>query len=111
MKKRYFETVLNGENFTFDNKATEKPKYTIWDYATIFDAYNKPSLAKEIIWNKWCAWFRELIINNLSDDYTMFIDSRNCFQFTITGYFNCPLVGYTIAFHITKCKNVFWIAK
>ena len=54
------------------------PRYT---YNDIFDAYDRPSQAKIEIWNDWERWARE-------QGFSVWIESRNCFMFTIgfVGY-------------------------
>ena len=103
-------TILN-ETFKILKSSTKEGNAIINDclhpyhrYDDIFDAYGKPSTAKQNIWKYWCiSW-----ANQKSDHYKIddiWISSRNTSTFTIN------FIGYdtetdaTIYGKITKAYN------
>lgn len=98
-KKRYFNITLNGEPFILD-KAQAGIKVARGSYSDIYDAYERPSRYKIGIWNEWKRWFIE------HDGYC-FISSKNCMQFTISGYVYDEN-GDCYECYITKAYNRCW---
>ena len=55
-----------------------------WNYATIYDAYQRPSMAKVEIWDYWCNFDHDYQGNDNPYYFGLpFISSRNCFKFTV----------------------------
>lgn len=100
-KKRYESYNLNGEYFTRDLKGGKEPQFTMWDYSTIWTAYNNPSQTKENIWTAWQLWFYR-------NGGECWVDSRNGFVFTISGTVVDQETGELLGIHITPSKNLCW---
>lgn len=79
-----YETIY-GETFEVikPRKREIKPFYpTNWDYADIYEAYERPSRIKVEIWEDWCRY-------GIEDDERYhigcpWITARNTFGFTVT---------------------------
>lgn len=99
-KKRYFDIVLNGENFILDSAVTGY-KY-VNGYTSIWDAYDNPSRIKVAIWEEWERWF-------YAHGGDCAISSKNCMQFTIQGYVYDEN-GDCYECTITKAYNRCWKA-
>ena len=104
VKKRYETIKLNGRVFTYDNRLSYNPlkarnyRYT---YSTIWNAYEKPSEIKQSIWENWVLWSH-------MNSGTIWIESRNCFKFTISGVVVNSETGEILGIHITDTNNICW---
>ena len=109
-KKRYETITINGIEFIYDTKGGKKPEFTRWDYSTIYTAYNKPSETKIAIWESWKRWLHEIVVKTgwQDQDNVMWVDSRNGFIFTISGYIVNPDTYELLGIHITPTKNECW---
>lgn len=93
---------LCGKTFELRGTANTvgRGKYVGWnDFDDIFKHYARPSETKKSIWRDWCNW---AIGNNAH----LFIDSHNCFRFTIRGFIVIDHVTYQL--WITDCHNRAW---
>ena len=77
------EMCIGGEWFEVIRPRKHKPMYAVpgpHDYLDITEAYQRPSLTKQEIWDYWCDF--------LGDEHYLFgmpfISSRNCMCFTVT---------------------------
>lgn len=94
---------INGEKFELIN--TKKPiDERHKDYLgrrDLFDFYDRPSEAKQVIWDEWQTWERETPCV-----YDMRVTSASHFMFTIGAYFvdvkTDEIIGY---FVITRDHN------
>ena len=108
-KKRYEIIEINGVQFVYDTKGGKKPEFTSYDYEDIRSAYNRPSQLKENIWEWWVAWLYEIILATEDlDNNEIWIGSRSCHEFTISGTIINPDTGELLGIHITKCHNYCW---
>lgn len=87
-----------------------KPTYATpgkYDYMNIWQAYEKPSYAKECIWNYWADFYGD-------ETYKFgipFISSRNSFAFTITfNVFDAETLEWIGVAVITKEHNRLYLA-
>lgn len=107
MRKRTKHSVtIMGTTFeTNDNDLIITPWDSIhrgqWSYATLWDAYNKPSDYKVDIWDDWCTWFRENFDYN---DAEWWVSSKNCNFFSISGKVRTS-DGAMWYLHITYAHN------
>lgn len=60
-------------------REVEKQHRGQWDYANIWQAYEKPSAAKVAIWEYWYNFFGD----ETHRFGNPFISGRNCFSFTV----------------------------
>ena len=86
-------------------KPTSLPIMTRWDYEDLKDAYTSPSVYKQSVWDDWRLWFAEVYKAGKTDYW---ISGRNCFQFTISGYFEYN--GKLWGVRITRDHNYIWEA-
>lgn len=96
-KKRYYNVTINGVDFILDAKETINETY-LHGYNDIYNAYERPSRYKVGIWKDWEKWFTD------NGGYCT-ISSRNCMQFTISGYFTDKETGARFYAYITKTYN------
>lgn len=88
MKKT--NVTLNGVDFDFYSKTVHADvAYADCKYADIWEAYNKPSHIKELIYCNWRNYFHELDKNAIVQ-----VRSRNCNFFTIKATFTYDNVEY-----------------
>ena len=79
--------VINGEVFEVSKPRKYKPVMVVpsrWNYSSIYEAYDRPSVYKVGIWQDWCDF-----TYHVADDchYTFgqpWITSRNTFAFTVS---------------------------
>lgn len=102
--------TISGETFEIIKPRKYKPQYftpSRWDYMNIWQAYEKPSYAKECIWNYWNSF--------MGDEVYKFgipvITSRNCFAFSITfNVFDAQTLEWLGIAHITRDHNRLYLA-
>lgn len=101
---------IRNEWFEVIKPRKYKPEYACpgkWDYVNIWQAYDKPSYAKEKI---WCYW------NNFYGDEhykfgVPFIRSRNCFTFTVVfNVFDAETLEWIGIAVITRDHNRLYLA-
>ena len=92
---------LGNEIFTI----CKKPENMIgihYSYSNIREAYDRPSIRKVRIWEDWVEE-----LSQFSD--SIYIPSRNGFQFTIGGELIHPTTGEVVPFYITKTGQEIYI--
>ena len=96
------EMIIGGKAFEV-HKSKMYPVACIYafDRSEIFEHYDRPSQVKISIWNRWCDWCCDLMIEGY--DIGIQIESANCFQFTITG--RIEIEGEEVYLWITKNHN------
>lgn len=101
---------IGNEWFEVIKPRKHKPEYAVptnYDYMNIWQAYEKPSQAKECIWNYWSVFRGD-------DVYKFgipFITSRNCFSFTICfNVFDAQTLEWLGVAIITKEHNRLYLA-
>ena len=103
-KRRYYNITLNNEPFILDIKDTvddmSEQLSMLYRYHNIWQAYDRPSQYKIAIWEDWGRWFN-------SNNGVCWIESRNCWQFTISGYVYDEN-GQKYYCYITKSYNRCW---
>ena len=99
-----------GVDFEMKRKAVDLDEVTRclgtpWGhYRDIMDAYTNPSATKRVIWSDWNEWLNEIAKDPTVEKCDMWISSRNCMQFSITGYVTYKS-GFGYAFYITRDHN------
>ena len=74
-------------------------------YDSIYSAYDRPSTAKQEIWEEWKDWRDEVARDN--NDIQIYITGRNCNFFSIGGYIHTPTDEHW-AFYITHTRQEIW---
>lgn len=105
---------LYGETFEvkYPKNGVEFRAPSMWDYTDIYQAYERPSIYKVQIWEYWKNF-------GLPEDETQpyrvgipWIDSRNCFMFTVTADIYDGETGeFAGIMHITKDHNYLYLNK
>lgn len=87
MKQDY--VLLNGKSFKVLNNL-KSGKYMLENiespcrgYRSIWDAYNRPSTAKESIWTDWVDWFNDTFE---SGEIVVYSRNSNFFSIAFRGY-------------------------
>ena len=102
MKRKTLE--INGEFFELfkaDAGASARFTGTGAAYDAIYEAYDRPSIAKVQIWHDWCDWCYTLNQNGIP--CTLEIGSHTFSQFSING--KIKFDGHVYDLWITKCHN------
>ena len=102
-KKEYIE--IGGETFELcgTTNTVGRVMYVSWnDPEDIYHHYDRPSEIKKSIWHDWCKWATK-------NNGHLYIDSHNCFRFTIRGFI--VVNGVTYQLWITDCHNRAWKVK
>ena len=95
----YFEVVKLRKRVT--------PVYpTQWDYTDIMQAYAKPSIYKQRVWNYW----RSFMGDNTHRFGCPFISSRNCFAFTVEFNVYDEDFNFIGVAHVTREHNRLYLA-
>ena len=89
---------IKGINFEVQ-KATVKPPTLYDSFMRLDTCYDRPSIAKQHIYEFWENWFYKMDANMANCGITSF----NCMQFTYGGYFTFEGVDYYAC--ITKAHN------
>lgn len=103
--KRYIQ--LNNEDFVLKQaKGILHPNKQV---RLLSDCYAKPSLVKQVIFDSWVEWVKQVNLDN--EKYILkhlTIESYNCMMFTLSiDVYNLTsqLVG---KLYITKTRHEFW---
>ena len=97
MSKRKERITINGETFTIENSTVLYG--TRNNFKSLDMCYERPSKAKECIYDYWYEWFKNMGSYNFEHGITGY----NCMQFTYGGYVWINDKFYYA--HITKCYN------
>lgn len=101
---------IDGEYFEVikPRKHEVTPVYpTQWDYTDIMQAYVKPSVYKQSIWDYW----RSFMGDEAHRFGNPFITSRNCFSFTVTFNVYDENFDFIGVARITKDYNRLYLAR
>lgn len=84
-----------------------------WDYETIYQAYQKPSMAKVAIWDYWCGFGIDYLGNDNPYYFGIpFISSRNCFAFTVVfNVYDAETGEFVGVAQITRDHNRLYLNK
>ena len=94
---------INGKTFELINtkKEVDLRHHDYLGRRTLFDFYDKPSEAKQAIWDEWLTWEHETPCV-----YDMRVTAASCYMFTLGAYFvdvkTDEIIGY---FTITREHN------
>lgn len=102
-QERYYSNHYRLGNEIF--KICKKPENMIgihYGYSNIYDAYDRPSIYKVRIWEDW--------VEELSKfSASIYIPSRNGFQFSIDGELVLPTTGEIVPYYITKTRQEIYV--
>lgn len=102
-QKRYYSNHYRLGNEIF--KICKRPENMTgihYGYSNIYEAYDRPSIYKIRIWEEW--------VQELSQfSASIYIPSRNGFQFSIGGELVLPTTGEVVPYYITKTRQEIYI--
>lgn len=102
-QERYYSNHYRlGNNIFTICKKRGKRLYTGYAYSNIYDAYERPSIYKIRIWEKWEEDLKDFSIS-------MYITSWNTFQFSIAGELVLPTTGEVVPYYITKTRQEIYL--
>lgn len=89
---------IDGYNFELVKQSIDPilvNQFRKYGYSNIWMAYGKPSETKVDIWNHW----HSVLVLMGCKNHNIFVESRNCFKFTISAILETEKGNYFI--HIT----------
>ena len=101
--ERYYRSHYRlGKNIFTICKKSDNYYGNYRGYSNIYEAYERPSIYKVRIWEEWEEELRPYYLS-------IYIPSRNGFQFTIAGELILPTTGEIVPYYITKTRQEIYL--